>query len=56
MNDNAKVRFYIDKTGFFAESAMILFLLSAIFRFIGCWGLWNDRVNFIMVFLLPLCC
>ena len=56
MNDNAKVRFYIDKTGFFAESAMILFLLSAIFRFIGCWGLWSDRVNFIMLFLLPLCC
>ncbi len=56
MNDNAKVKFYIDKTGFFAESAMILFLLSAVFRFIGCWGLWHDRVNFIMVFLLPLCC
>ena len=56
MNDNAKVKFYIDKTGFFAESAMILFLLSAIFRVIGCWGLWNNRVDFIMLLLLPACC
>ena len=55
MNDNAKVRFHIDKTGFFAESAMIFFLLSAIFRFIGCWGIWRDPIGGIMLLLLPTC-
>lgn len=55
-NESGKVRFSIDKTGFFAEGAMILLVLSAIFRVIGCWGLWNDRVYAIMMILLPVCC
>ena len=55
-NDSAKVRFIIDKTGFFAESAMILLIMSIIFRIIGCWGLWSDRVYAIMLILLPVCC
>ena len=55
-NNDGKVRFSIDKTGFFAESAMILLILSAIFRIIGCWGLWTDRVYALMLILLPVCC
>ena len=55
MNSN-RVKFWIDKSGFFAESAMILLVLAAIFRVIGCWGYWNDRVNFLMLLALPACC
>lgn len=55
-NNGGKVRFTIDKSGFFAESAMILLVLSAIFRIIGCWGLWADRVSALMIILLPVCC
>lgn len=55
-NDGGKVRFSIDKAGFFAEGAMILLVLSAIFRVIGCWGLWTDRVYAVMMILLPVCC
>ena len=55
-NNGGKVRFTIDKSGFFAESAMILLILSAIFRIIGCWGLWADRVSALMIILLPVCC
>lgn len=56
MKENARVRFYLDKTGFFAESAMIFLALAVIFRVIGCWILWTDRVEFIMLLLLPACC
>ena len=55
-NDTGKVKFYIDKSGFFAEGAMILLVLSAIFRVIGCWGMWTNRVTAIMMILLPVCC
>ena len=56
MNDNTKVRFSLDKNGFFAGSAVILLILTAIFRVIGCWGIWGDRINMIMLVLLPVCC
>ena len=54
--NSTRVKYWIDKTGFFAESAMILLVLAAIFRVIGCWGMWNDRVNFLMLLALPVCC
>lgn len=56
MTDSTRVKFYLDKTGFFAESAMLLLIQAIAFRLIGCWGLWHDRVNFIMLLLLPVCC
>ena len=34
---------------------MILLILAAVFRVIGCWGYWNDYVNFLML-ALPVCC
>ena len=57
MNENGRVRFYLDKTGFFAESAVILLAMAIIFRLIGCIGMWSNRVDAIMLVLLPvLCC
>ena len=55
-NNGGKVKFSIDKTGFFAESAIFLLIMAMAFRFIGCWGMWTDRVNAIMMILLPICC
>ena len=54
-NDNARAKFYIDKTGFFAEGAMILLVLAAIFRIIGCWGMWAERIPAMMQIALPVC-
>lgn len=54
-NDNARAKFYIDKTGFFAEGAMMLLVLAAIFRVIGCWGQWTERVSAVMQIALPVC-
>ena len=57
MNESGRVRFYLDKTGFFAESAVILLAMAIIFRLIGCIGMWSHRVDAIMLVLLPvLCC
>ena len=56
MNNNEKIRFYLDKTGFFAESAMIFLVLAAVFRFFGCWGMWENRGEYVMLTLLPIFC
>lgn len=56
MKNSEKIKFWIDKTGFFAECAMIFLILAAVFRFFGCWGMWSDRVNYIMLTLLPITC
>lgn len=56
MQESGRTRFYIDKTGFFAESAMIFFALAIVFRVLGCFTMWGNRVDFIMLLLLPACC
>ena len=56
MNNNEKTRFYLDKTGFFAESAMIFLVLAAVFRFFGCWGMWENKGEYVMLTLLPIFC
>ena len=57
MKESGRTRFYLDKTGFFAESAVILLAMAIIFRVIGCIGMWSNRVDAIMLVLLPvLCC
>ncbi len=53
MNESGRVRFYLDKTGFFAESAVILLAMAIIFRVIGCIGMWGNRVDVLMQILLP---
>lgn len=50
-----RVRFEIDRTGCFAEAAMILLLLSAIFRLIGSWGQWGDEFFTATQIILPVC-
>lgn len=50
------VRFYVDKNSFLVQTAVILMALSAVFRLIGCWGLWNDPFFAAAQIALPLCC
>lgn len=51
-----KVRFWVDKKSFLVQAAVILMALSAVFRLIGCWGLWNDPFFAATQIALPLCC
>ena len=52
-NNSSRVKFIIDKTGFFAEGAMILLVFAALFQVIGRWGQWNNRIDAIMLIALP---
>ncbi len=52
-NTGSRVKYTIDKTGFFAEGAMMLLVQAAIFLIIGRWGLWNDRIEAILLIALP---
>lgn len=52
-SDNARVQFTIDKTGFCAESAMLMLVLASLFQVIGRWGQWTDRIEAIMMIALP---
>lgn len=53
---NVKIKYTVDKKSFFGHSAVLLLVMSAIFRVIGCWGLWNDTVFAVMQLLLPIAC
>ena len=48
-----KVKYTIDKKSFFGHSAILLMAMSAIFRVIGCWGLWTEPVFAVMHIILP---
>ncbi len=52
-NNSSRVKFTIDKTGFFAEGAMILLVFAALFQVIGRWGQWDNRIDAIMLIALP---
>ena len=55
-NANGRVKFYIDRKSFWTQAAMILMVLSAIFRLVGCWGLWDDRYYAMTQIYLPIAC
>ena len=50
---NVKIKYTIDKKSFFGHSAILLMAMSAIFRVIGCWGLWTEPVFAVMHILVP---
>lgn len=51
-----KVKFYVERESFWVQAAVILMLLSAAFRLIGCWGLWGDSFYAATQIALPLIC
>lgn len=51
-----RAKYEIDKTGFLAESAVILLILSSVFRLIGSWGSWGDSYFVATQVILPVAC
>ena len=49
-----KTRFYVDRKGGLVKAAWIFMLMSAVFRILGCWGLWNDSFFATTQIALPL--
>ena len=54
--NSARVKFWLDRRGFFAHCALIMLGLASVFRVIGCWGMWHDRVDGIMLLVLAVFC
>ena len=51
-----KVKFYVEKQSKLIQSAVVLMLLSAVFRLLGCWGKFGDSFFAITQIALPLSC
>lgn len=49
-----RTKFEIDKTGFFAEAAVMMLCQSVIFRLIGSIGMWNNEIFTATQLLLPM--
>lgn len=48
-----RAKFYVDRKGHFVHDAVLFMLLSAVFRMVGCWGLWSEKFFVITQILLP---
>ena len=51
---DSKIKFYVERTGFWTEAALIFMVLAIVFRVIGCWGLWNDSYFLLTQIILPI--
>ena len=51
-----KVRFYIEKQSKLVQAAVVLMIISAVFRIIGCWNGFSDSFFAITQIALPLSC
>ena len=51
-----RAKFYVERQSGLIQAAVIFMLLSAAFRLIGCWGLWDDSFFAATQIALPLCC
>lgn len=52
-SDNDRVRFYIDGSGFFGRGAAVLLGVSVIFRLLGSFNLWSNKVYAAAQLILP---
>jgi len=51
-----KVKFYVEKQSKFVQAAVVLMILSAVFRLLGCWNRFGDSFFAVTQIALPLCC
>lgn len=51
--EQERIKFYVEKNGFWTHYATVLLVLAAVFQFLACWGLWNDRTVLLTQMLLP---
>lgn len=49
-------RFYVERNSALVHTAVIFMALSAVFRLIGCWGMWGDQFFAASQIGLPLVC
>lgn len=53
-NKAHRVKFYIERENWATQVAVIFMALSAVFRLIGCWGLWSEPYFAVTQIALPI--
>ena len=56
MPEHDRIRFGVDPKSWLVKAAAAIMLLSMVFRIIGCWQLWDDRMFLRTQIILPLAC
>lgn len=51
-----KISYYVERKSALVQASALVMLFSAVFRLIGCWGLWNDKTFAVTQIFLPLAC
>ena len=51
-----RAKFYVQKDSRWVQAAVILMIMSAVFRLIGCWNRFGDSYFAVTQIALPLCC
>ena len=51
-----RAKFYVEKNSALMHAAVIFMALSAVFRLVGCWGMWGDQFFAASQIGLPLVC
>lgn len=51
-----RAKFYVEKNSALVHAAVIFMALSAVFRLVGCWGMWGDQFFAASQIGLPLVC
>ena len=52
--ENARIKFYEEKTSFWPQAAVVMLVIASVCQFVGNWGLWTDRTNFLIQVVLPI--
>lgn len=52
----SRAKFYVEKNSALVHAAVILMAFSAVFRLVGCWGMWGDQFFAAAQIALPLVC
>lgn len=52
----SRAKFFVDRDSGLVHAAVIFMALSAVFRLVGCWGLWSDATFAIVQIALPVLC
>lgn len=53
---SGRAKFYVEKTSIWVKAAVVLMIMSAVFRLIGCIGLFGDSYFAVTQIALPLAC
>lgn len=54
--DKPRAKFYVEKNSALVHAAVIFMALSAVFRLVGCWGMWGEQFYAASQIALPLVC